>query len=67
MLPLACHPGRERAETAAGTGSRVVLQVCDVLEMEDGHVSTLRSYYDAATLMVQLAVVPGAVPVGTPN
>jgi steroid delta-isomerase-like uncharacterized protein len=42
--------------TIHATGRKVVLPVCDVLEIEDGMVRRFRSYYDGATLMRQLGV-----------
>ncbi len=42
------------------TGRSVTLQLCDVLEFRDARVKTLRSYFDAASLLAQLGVIPEA-------
>ena len=38
------------------TGRKGELQLCDVLEIKDGSVRRVRSYYDSATLMRQLGL-----------
>jgi predicted ester cyclase len=40
------------------TGRSVTLQLCDVIEFRDAKVSKLRSYFDAASLLAQLGVIP---------
>jgi steroid delta-isomerase-like uncharacterized protein len=43
--------------TIPATGRAGELQMCDVLEIEDGSVRRVRSYYDSATLMRQLGLL----------
>jgi len=59
-------------ETMAGrvapTGSLVELNGCDVMEIQGDHILRLHSYYDAATLLVQLGVAGSEKePAGTKN
>ena len=42
------------------TGRSVELQLCDVLEFEDGKVVRVRSYFDSGSLMAQLGLMPEA-------
>jgi ketosteroid isomerase-like protein len=42
------------------TGRSVTLQLCDVLRIEDGKISSFRSYFDSASLLMQLGVMPEA-------
>jgi steroid delta-isomerase-like uncharacterized protein len=49
----------------AATGRPVTLQLCDVLELADGKVTTQRTYFDAASLLAQLGVT--ADQIATPN
>jgi steroid delta-isomerase-like uncharacterized protein len=51
--PLAAASG-----TIPATGRSVTLQLCDVFKMEEGKISSLRSYLDSASLMMQLGVTP---------
>jgi steroid delta-isomerase-like uncharacterized protein len=45
--------------TIPATGRRGELALCDVLEIEQGKVRRVRSYFDSATLMRQLGLMPG--------
>ncbi len=45
------------AGTIPPTGRRAELSLCDVLEIEEGQVRRVRSYYDMATLMRQLGLM----------
>jgi len=42
----------------APTGRSVTLHLCDVLEFRDGKIRSLRSYFDSASLLQQLGVMP---------
>jgi steroid delta-isomerase-like uncharacterized protein len=44
------------AGTIPATGRKCELPLCDVLEIEEGAVRRLRSYYDSATMMRQLGL-----------
>lgn len=44
------------AGTIPATGQPAELRLCDVLEIEQGRVRRVRSYFDSATLMRQLGV-----------
>lgn len=44
------------AGTIPATGRKAELSLCDVLEIEDGAVRRVRSYFDAATMMRQLGL-----------
>jgi ketosteroid isomerase-like protein len=46
------------------TGRSVTLQVCDVLSFRAGRVSRLHSYFDSASLLMQLGVMP-ELPIAT--
>lgn len=46
--------------TIPPTGRRVELQVAEVYRIKDGKVALLRAYYDAATLLQQLGLMPHA-------
>ncbi|HYE94862.1 MAG TPA: nuclear transport factor 2 family protein [Rubricoccaceae bacterium] len=41
-----------------GTGRKVDVHFCDVWTLRDGRVATARTYFDAATLLAQLGVMP---------
>jgi steroid delta-isomerase-like uncharacterized protein len=45
------------------TGRAVTLQLCDVLQITDGKVTSQRTYFDSGSLMTQLGVT--AVPAAT--
>ena len=55
---------RPRAESPGGdipaTGKSVTLELCDVFKIEDGKIKSLRSYFDSASLLMQLGVMPEA-------
>ena len=51
--PLAT-PGGE----VAPTGRRVEIQIAEFYQMKDGKIRQLRAYYDAATMMRQLGLMP---------
>lgn|SRR6266545_2740430 len=40
------------------TGKSVTLQLCDVFEIENGKIKALRSYFDSASLLTQIGVMP---------
>lgn len=46
--------------TIPPTGQRAELLLCDVMEVEQGRVRRIRSYFDNATLMRQLGITPQA-------
>jgi steroid delta-isomerase-like uncharacterized protein len=41
------------------TGRSVTLQLCDVLQITDGKVTSQRTYFDSGSLMTQLGVTVG--------
>ena len=56
------HTGTLRAPggDVPATGQSVTLQLCDVQDIRDGKIRRLRSYFDAASLLQQLGVMPEA-------
>jgi len=46
------------------TGKQVQLEFCDVLQFKGGKIAGGRSYYDAASMMQQLGLVPETVAAG---
>lgn len=42
------------------TGRTVTLELCDVLRIEGGKIKSLQSYFDSASLLTQLGVMPEA-------
>jgi steroid delta-isomerase-like uncharacterized protein len=42
------------------TGRSVTLELCDVLRIESGKVKSARTYFDSASLLMQLGVMPEA-------
>ena len=42
----------------APTGRSVTLQLCDVHEFRDGKIRSVQSYFDSASLLQQLGVLP---------
>ena len=40
------------------TGKSVTLKLCDVFELEDGKVTSQRSYLDTGSMMAQLGLPP---------
>jgi steroid delta-isomerase-like uncharacterized protein len=59
------HTGTLRSPGAdiPATGRSVTIQLCDVHEIKDGKIRSLRTYFDSASLLIQLGVMP-ATPVG---
>jgi predicted ester cyclase len=41
------------------TGMSIQLRLCDVLDLQDGAVSHIRSYFDSSTLLRQLGLIAG--------
>jgi steroid delta-isomerase-like uncharacterized protein len=42
------------------TGKSVTLQLCDIFEIESGKIKAMRSYFDSASLLTQIGVMPEA-------
>ena len=42
------------------TGRSVTLQLCDVIRLENGKITSLLTYFDSASLLTQLGVMPEA-------
>jgi steroid delta-isomerase-like uncharacterized protein len=42
----------------AATGRSVTLQLCDVLEVREGKIRSLHSYFDSGSLLMQLGALP---------
>ncbi len=42
--------------TIAPTGRPITLQLCDVIDFQDGKIASQRTYFDAASLMAQLGL-----------
>ena len=42
------------------TGKSVTLQLCDVFKIESGKIKSMRSYFDSASLLTQIGVMPEA-------
>ncbi|MDP8910676.1 MAG: ester cyclase [Actinomycetota bacterium] len=40
------------------TGRSIELRLCDIVQFRDGKVTTIRSYFDSASLMAQLGLMP---------
>ncbi len=40
------------------TGRSVTLQLCDVIRLRDGKIRSLHSYFDSASLLTQIGVMP---------
>ncbi len=53
------HTGTLRSPTGEipATGRSVTLELCDVFEIRDGKIKTLRSYFDSASLLAQLGAL----------
>ena len=43
------------------TGRSVTLNLCDVLEIRDGKIRSVQSYFDSASMLMQLGVLPEGV------
>ncbi|MGB2954224.1 MAG: ester cyclase [Gaiellaceae bacterium] len=56
------HTGTLRgpAGDIPATGRSVTLQLCDVLDIRNGKIQRLNSYFDSASLLQQLGVMPEA-------
>jgi steroid delta-isomerase-like uncharacterized protein len=56
------HTGTLRAPGGEipATGRSVTLQLCDVLDFRAGKIKSLHSYFDSASLLMQLGVMPEA-------
>ena len=54
------HTGTLRSPTGdiPATGRSVTLQLCDVVEIRDGKIRSVHSYFDSASLLVQIGVMP---------
>ena len=57
------HTGalRSPAGEIPATGRSVTLELCDVYEIRDGKIRSLQSYFDSASMLMQLGVMPEAV------
>jgi ketosteroid isomerase-like protein len=57
------HTGalRTPAGEIPGTGRSITLDFCDVLEIRDGKVHLHQTYFDSASMLMQLGVMPEAV------
>jgi steroid delta-isomerase-like uncharacterized protein len=53
-------PLRSPAGEIPATGRSVTLQLCDVIRFENGKIASLLTYFDSASLLTQLGVMPGA-------
>ncbi len=40
------------------TGRSMTLELCDVMEFEDGKIRSMRSYFDTGSMMAQLGLSP---------
>ena len=52
--------------TIPATQKKLDLKFCEVLRFKDGQVAEARIYFDAATMMRQLGLLPQLVPAGQP-
>lgn len=50
-----------RAGTLPPTGRKLEMRICDVMDIKDGKITSIRTYWDMYGLMVQLGVVPATV------
>jgi predicted ester cyclase len=41
------------------TGRSITLELCDVHEFRDGKIRSVQSYFDSASMLMQLGVMPG--------
>lgn len=57
------HTGalRTPAGEIPATGRSVTLDFCDVFEIRDGKIHLEQSYFDSASMLIQLGVIPEAV------
>ena len=56
------HTGALRAPGGdiPATGRSVTLQLCDVIQFRDSKIKSVHSYFDSASLLMQLGVMPEA-------
>lgn len=58
------HPGRPAGPAPAvqipATGRSITLNLCDVHEIRDGKIRMVQSYFDSASMLMQLGVMPEA-------
>ncbi len=50
-------PLRMSGKTVAATGRSITLDLCDVLEIQNERIHSLRSYFDSGSLLIQLGAV----------
>jgi steroid delta-isomerase-like uncharacterized protein len=57
------HTGalRSPAGEIPATGRSVTLELCDVQEIRDGKIRSVQSYFDSASMLMQLGIMPEAV------
>ena len=54
-------PLRSPGGEIPATGRSVTLQLCDVFRIENGKIRSCHSYFDSASLLTQIGVMPAAV------
>lgn len=56
------HTGTLRAPGGdlEATGRSVTLELCDVFDFRDGMIRSMRSYFDSASLLMQIGAMPAA-------
>ncbi len=52
-----------RAGTLPPTGRKVEMRICDVMDIQNGKVTAIRTYWDMYGLMVQLGLIPATAPI----
>ncbi len=52
-----------RAGTLQPTGRKVEMRICDVMDIQNGKVTAIRTYWDMYGLMVQLGLIPATAPI----
>jgi predicted ester cyclase len=57
------HTGalRSPAGEIPATGRSVTLDLCDVQEIRDGKIRSVQSYFDSASMLMRLGIMPEAV------
>jgi steroid delta-isomerase-like uncharacterized protein len=57
------HTGalRSPAGEIPATGRSVTLDLCDVQEIRDGKIRSVQSYFDSASMLMQLGIMPEVV------
>jgi steroid delta-isomerase-like uncharacterized protein len=53
-------PLRSPAGEIPATGRSITLNLCDVHEIQDGKIRLVQSYFDSASMLMQLGVMPEA-------